>query len=254
MNAYILILFFIFGTVFGSFFCVVGYRRANKESIITPGSHCQNCKHPLGPFELIPVLSYLIQRGKCKHCKAHISIFYPIVELFTGILFMISYYSFGFSYDLVIALLLSSYFSIVVITDLNYYMIPDEITIFFGICIAITTILKYGLNSWEYLLNGLIMFIFMYLIMKIGNFIFKQESLGGGDIKLLFVLGMTMPFILSLLGISLACALALPVACYLYFKKNDKAVPFGPFLIGAFLILFLLKIDPQVIFNYLFLQ
>lgn len=253
MYAYMLILFFIFGTVFGSFFCVVGYRRANKKSIVAPRSSCQSCGHQLSFKELIPVISYLLQKGKCRHCGKHISIFYPIVELFTGILFMISYYSFGLSYDLIIALLLSSYFSIVVITDLNYYMIPDEVTIFFGITIAIVTILKYGLGSWQYLLNGLIMFFLMYIIMKIGNFIFKQESLGGGDIKLLFVLGMTMPLILSILGISLACVLALPVACYLYFKKNDKAVPFGPFLIGAFLILFLLKIDPQVIYDYLLL-
>ncbi len=250
----LLILFFIVGTVFGSFCNVVGFRLAKKESIVKPRSHCPKCGHVLGFLELIPVVSYLFLRGKCKKCHEHISLFYPVVELFTGILFMISFYSFGFSYDLLIALALSLLFAIVVVTDLNYYIIPDEVNIFFAIVVIIINIFRFGSDFWRYTLYGLAMFLFMYLLMLLGNLIFKQESLGGGDIKLLFVLGMVMPLIMSFFGIALASFLALPISCYFYVKNKDKIVPFGPFLVAAFLILFLTKVDPSEIYNFILLK
>ena len=87
MEVYYLIVFFIFGLIFGSFFNVVGYRLPNNMSLISPSSHCTSCNHKLTPIELIPVVSWLIQGGKCKNCGSKIAIFYPIFELFTGIVF-----------------------------------------------------------------------------------------------------------------------------------------------------------------------
>ena len=95
------------------------------------------------------------------------------------------------------------------------------------------------------------MFMFMYLLMLFGNFLFKKETLGGGDIKLLFVLGMTVPLIYSFFGVVLATFLALPVAIFLFIFKKDKVVPFGPFLIISFLLLFFFKLDdPSLLYNY----
>ena len=166
-------------------------------------------------------------------------------------LFAICYYSFGFSYDLIISLLLVSYFAIVIVSDLNYYIIPDQVTIVIGILIFIVNILKYGfIGSLGYLLSGIIMFLFMYLVGILGSFIFKQEALGGGDIKLLFVLGLTLPLALSFLGIVLATLLAFPISLYFTIKNKDKIIPFGPFLIAAFLILYLSKIDVSVIYSF----
>ena len=84
-------LFFILGIIMGSFYNVVGYRLPNNISLIKPSSHCPNCNKKLGFFELIPIISYIIQFGKCKKCKQRISIFYPIIELSSGLLFALSY-------------------------------------------------------------------------------------------------------------------------------------------------------------------
>lgn len=253
MKTFFIIIFFILGCVFGSFYNVVAFRVSKKESIIKPKSHCPKCNHILRFYELIPVISYLIQKGKCRNCHEKISLFYPLMEIFSGILFSISFYSFGFSYDLLMALALSSMFIIIIVTDLNYYIIPDEINIAFSIIIFIINILIHSsiLEALKYSAFGLIMFLFMYALMIIGNFLFKQESLGGGDVKLLFVLGMTSPIILSFFGITLAAFLALPISIYLYLRHKDKVLPFGPFLVAGFLIIYLLKIDVSDIYNFL---
>ena len=92
----ILLLFFIIGTIFGSFYNVVGYRVPKGESLLYPSSHCTKCGHKLTPLELIPILSFLLLGGKCKECKNKISWFYPVFEFLSGILFMLSYIVFGF--------------------------------------------------------------------------------------------------------------------------------------------------------------
>ena len=131
MKIYFTIVFFLLGTILGSFYNVVGYRLCKNESIIKPGSHCPKCNHKLSFLELIPVLSYIFLKGRCKVCKEKISLFYPLIELFTGLLFATCFYSFGFSYDLIIGLALVSLLSIVIVSDVNFYIIPDEVTIFF---------------------------------------------------------------------------------------------------------------------------
>lgn len=250
MESIYLIIIFILGLVFGSFYNVVGFRLCNNESLIKPRSHCPKCNHILKPIELIPVLSFIIQGGRCKKCKAKISIFYPMIELFTGLLFAISYYSFGFSYDLLMALSLSSMFVIIIVTDLNYYIIPDEINIFFAILIFLINILRFGfMGSCKYLVYGLIMFSFMYLLMNFGNILFKEESLGGGDVKLLFALGMVMPPSISFVSIALSAFIALPASLIIYFTNKERKLPFGPFLVLAFLLIFFMKIDMQTVYD-----
>ena len=98
------ILMFIIGTIFGSFYNVVGYRVPKEESIVYPSSHCPKCNHKLNFFELIPIISYIIQKGKCKKCKEKIGIFYPIFELITGILFTLTLKIYGLTPNLLIIL------------------------------------------------------------------------------------------------------------------------------------------------------
>ena len=246
------LLFYVFGLIMGSFYSLVGFRLANGLSIVSPGSFCDDCKKKLKWYHLIPILSYIFLKGKCKYCGKKISVFYPVAELLCGILFAVSFYSFGFSYELIIAILLSSLFIITMITDLNYYIIPDQINIIFAILIFVTNIFRLGLKtSLIYLLYGLVMFGIMYLLMLLGNLIFKEESLGGGDIKLLFVLGMILPIVLSFVSIVIATLIAFPIALIIYLKNRDKAIPFGPFLVAGFLLTFLLKIDVGTIYNFL---
>ena len=94
MELSIIIGLFVLGTILGSFYNVVAYRLPKGESIIYPASHCPNCNHKLRPWELIPIFSYLLQRGKCSKCKQKISIFYPISEILCGLLFVFCYLSF----------------------------------------------------------------------------------------------------------------------------------------------------------------
>lgn len=253
MEILYIIFFFILGTCMGSFFTVVGYRLPEGGSIIKPKrSYCPNCKNSLTPIELIPLVSYIIQGGKCKHCHKKISMFYPLIEFLSGLLFALSYYSFGFSPDLVISIALSSLLLIVIITDINYLIIPDEVTIVISIIIFICNIFKFGImGSIYHLLYGLLMFGAMYLIMLFGNFLFKKESLGGADIKLMFVVGLTLDPILGLIVIFIASFIALPISVIMLLNEKEHVIPFGPFLVLALVLLFLMKIDISVIQNVL---
>lgn len=248
MNEFYVLVFYILGIVMGSFYSLVAYRLSNDRSIVKPRSFCDNCKTKLKWYELIPIASYIVQKGRCSYCNQKISVFYPVAELLCGILFALSFAIFGFSYNFVLAILLSSLLIITLITDLNYYIIPDEINIFFAIAIFILNIFRLGIiNALIYVGYGLIIFIIMYLLMLLGNYLFKEESLGGGDIKLLFVLGMTVSLVSSLLSITIATFIALPIALYIFIKNKDKAIPFGPFLVTGFLLSFLFRLDKTII-------
>ena len=162
MEIFYTILFFVFGLVFGSFYNVVGLRLCKGESLISPPSHCVKCNHKLSPLELIPVFSYIFLKGKCKKCHEKISIMYPIIELITGILFALSFYCFGFSNELILALLLSSLFVIVIVTDLNYYIILDSVLVVFGVLVFAYNIVTKGfMDACTYVLFGFIMFLFI---------------------------------------------------------------------------------------------
>lgn len=252
MKIFYTIIFFILGIVFGSFFNVVGLRLSKKESILFPSSHCPKCKHVLKFYENIPIISYLFLRGKCSSCKEKISIMYPAVELFSGVLYAVSYYVFGFNIETILAILISSLFCIVLVTDLIYYIILDEVLILFGILIFIYNIIAQGiLGACTYVLYGLLMFLFMFILGKLGNFLFKEESLGGGDIKLMGVLGMTtIPFI-SFASLTVGALVALPCSVFFYIKNKDKIIPFGPFIIIGFLILMFMKVDINMLFDFI---
>ena len=206
MNELYIFIFFILGLILGSFYNVVGFRLPNNKEILgKEKSHCPKCKHILKWYELIPIISYIIQKGKCRECRSKISLFYPFIELSTGLLFAVSYYSFGFSYDLVIILALVSVFMIILVSDLNFLIIPDSVLIVSSIIIVITNFLKLGIKGGFFsILSGLLLFTIMYLIMLLGNFLFKKESLGGGDVKLMFLAGLTLHPLIAIFSIFFA--------------------------------------------------
>ena len=247
-----IVLFFLLGLLFGSFYNVVGLRLSKNESIIFPRSHCTNCNHILKWYELIPVLSYIFLRGRCKNCKTKISIMYPAIELFTAVLFSVCFYKYGFSLELILGLLLSSLFIIVTVSDLNYYIIPDVIIIVFGILIFIYNIITKGfVDACVYIIYGIMIFLLMYLLMIFGNAVFKEESLGGGDIKLMGILGMIHKPIISVTSLALASLIALPVSIFFLKKNKDRIIPFGPFLVAALLIITLTGLNTDTIVNFL---
>ena len=255
MTIYYSICLFIFGLVFGSFYNVVGYRLPKGESLIKPGSHCPNCKHELNWYELIPVFSYLFLGCKCLKCKKKISPFYMIFELLTGILFMLSYLIFGLSIKMVIAITLSSILVITIISDILFYIIEDKVLLVGGILLIIELFIYHGIDNNSFdtinafkglgfnILDGLIAFGIMYSIKLIGDFIFKRESMGGGDIKLMFIFGLTLGIINAIVSIFLASIIALPISIVILKIKSTHEIPFGPFLSIAALILYFSQLD-----------
>lgn len=252
MRAFYVVMFFIFGCVFGSFFNVLGLRIPNNQSIIKPGSHCEKCGHMLSWYELIPILSYLFLKGKCRNCKTKLSVLYPLSELFCGILYAISYYSFGFSHNLFIALILSSVMILVTVSDLTYMIIPDRFIVIPSVLILLIKLIFEGPREFLFsLLWGVLSFLIMFLIMKFGEYIFKKESLGGADVKLMFLAGICLEPFLCLLVIIIASFIALPVSLFLLVKNKENIIPFGPFLTVGLLIIFFTKYDSQEIINFI---
>lgn len=247
----VIILFFCLGAIFGSFYNVVGYRLPRKESLLYPSSHCTNCNHKLGPFELIPILSFLLLGGKCKNCKNKISWFYPIFELLSGILFALSYVIFGFTFDCLLSIVFISMLLIIIVSDYQTMIIPDSILIVFSILIIV---IKYFIGGFEgvglSILNGIASFTFMFLIKLLGDFLFKKESMGGGDIKLMFLFGIVIGYPLCICDIFLATFIAFPVAVYTLFSRKDNLIPFGPFLAMAAILIHISKVDISEILNF----
>lgn len=252
MEVYYLIVFFIFGLILGSFYNVVGYRLPNKMSLISPSSHCTNCNHKLTPIELIPVLSYIIQGGKCKNCKQKIAIFYPLFELFTGILFALTYKIYGLNITTFIYLIFVSMILINTISDILYMIILDEVLVFSGIIIFILKIVEGGFSIiLPTLLNMLVPFFALLLIKISGDYIFKRESLGFGDIKLMLLFGMVLGWQVSIFTIFLSSFLALPYSLLTLKSNKTHEIPLGPYLGLAALICIIFKIDFNTISMFL---
>lgn len=251
MELFVVIFIFIVGTLLGSFYNVVGYRLPKGESIVFPPSHCPNCNHRLGASELIPIFSFLFQKGKCKHCKQKISGFYPVFEFLTGLLFIISYLIFGPTKEFILSITFVSMLTIIVVSDYEFMIISDEVLIFFGILLVGEIWWINGLETALYsLLNGMLAFLTMWALKKFGDFLFKKESMGGGDIKLLFIFGMVLSYPIAILSIFLGSLIGLPISLIIMARKSTHIIPFGPFLAAGAIILFLSQIDIQTIINF----
>ncbi len=240
-----IILFFVLGLILGSFYLVIGTRLPKGENVINDRSHCDYCKKVLNWYELIPVLSYVIQKGRCRNCGKKISIDHLIVELLTGVLFLIGYLYFGYTLKLAIYLITISVAIIVFISDFKYMIILDSPIIIGSILILIVRYLEKGVYGLLYALGcGVGLFLFMILIKFIGDKIYKRESLGGGDIKLCFLIGLTLGypeigFRLSLISLIFSAFLALPYAISIIYLNKKNELPYGPFLIASMIIVFI---------------
>ncbi len=252
MEKLYLIIFFIFGSVMGSFYHALATRLSKNQSIIKPASHCEKCNHILKWYELIPIISYVIQGGKCRECKSKLSISYLLMELCTGILFAVCYHVFDLSVDLIIAIIFVSTLIIIIISDIEYMIILDEVLIFSVFTIIIIDMFSIGLYDTALkILAGIGAFITMLLIKKIGDIAFKQESLGGGDIKLMFLIGLVIGYPMAVCNIFFATFIAFPIALILLITKKDNIIPFGPFLSMAAILLYIWGLTFTDIINFI---
>lgn len=234
-------LIFTLGLIFGSFFNVVGLRVPKKESIVWPGSHCSSCGQMLTAIELIPVVSYLLQRGKCRRCHAPVSFIYPVMELVTGALFLFAYIKFGLTGQLVIALTLISLLIIIFVSDITYMIIPDKVLLLFALIFFIERIFFPLQPWWDALLGAVVGFTLLLMIA-----IVSKGGMGGGDIKLFALLGFVLGTKEMLLTFMLATFLGafVGVIGMLVGKfAKRKPIPFGPFIAVATVIVYFYGTD-----------
>ena len=241
-NLILYVFFFLTGLTFGSFANVCIYRIPLDLSIIRPRSSCTKCKKQIVWHDNIPLLSYIMLGGKCRYCKEKISLIYPAVELITGVSFVVLFHFYGFTVSLFLFCFLS--FCLIVISGIDFYcrIIPD----IFPLMLAAAGILfsffneTLGSSYLQRVLNSLIgLFVgggFLLLIGVLGQFMFKKEAMGGGDVKLMAGVGAIIGWEKVLLAIFIASFLGSVVGIFLLlFKKIERRgyLPFGPFLAAA---------------------
>jgi leader peptidase (prepilin peptidase)/N-methyltransferase len=230
---------FILGTLFGSFANVCIYRLPQRLSIIFPGSHCPSCQEALRPWQNIPVLSYLLLGGQCARCKTVISLRYPLIELSNGLLYVFLYYQYHLSVQTVVFALLTTALLIVSCIDLAHTIIPDAITLP-GIVVGLGTSLWLTPVGLRNALLGVGLGGGLFLLMAVLSVvILTREGRGGGDIKLIAMLGAFLGWQAVLVTIFLAAVLGAGVGLTLILirrKGRREPLPFGPFLaLGALL-------------------
>ncbi len=245
---YVLALFApILGGVLGSFTNVLIWRLPRGESIAFPGSHCPVCNGAIKPYDNIPVLSYLILHGKCRHCGVKISIRYPLVELAMAILYTTVFFIYAPENYLAVAkyfLLLPALFALVWI-DLEKYVIPDALTIYIAILGLFFTLLDGGFCAlWSAFAGAATGGLLFIIIAFLGKKIFHKEALGEGDIYLIAACGFHTGFSGTLLTIFIAALLGTIVGAVVVairkirdtHEENLSMIPFGPCIIVAMLI------------------
>lgn len=237
-----LLAIFVFGILVGSFLNVCIHRLPREESIVFPASHCPECDAPVRPYDNIPILSYFLLRGRCRTCGTPISLRYPAVELLSGLAAVATAYTLGISAQALLAFAFLCALIVVTFIDLDHQIIPDAVSLP-GIAVGLTAAVFLGEPSWRASLAGILLGGGLLWAVAEGYYrLTGREGMGGGDIKLLAMIGAFLGWqavlvtlmIGSLAGSLIGTALMLT-------QRGDRRtpIPFGPFLaVGAAVALF----------------
>jgi len=240
------------GAVIGSFLNVCIYRLPRSMSIISPGSHCPHCGKPIVFYDNIPILSYLFLKGKCRNCNTLISFKYPLVEFLNTILYLLVFWKFGYAFSTLFFFSFCSALLIVTFVDLEFRIIPDSISLPGIIVGFIASFFSKWISPLDSLMGIFLGGGFLFLVAVFYEKVMKKEGMGGGDIKLLAMIGAflgwkSIPFVILVSSFLGACVGMLVI----FIRKKDTkyAIPFGPFLsLAAILYLF---VGPPLIRWYL---
>jgi len=224
----------LFGAVIGSFLNVCIVRLPAEQSVVRPPSRCPRCGRPVAWHENVPVLSWLLLRGRCRGCREPISPMYPLVELATALLWGWMVYRHGFGLDALRGALFGTLLLGIALTDAREYIIPDEFT-YGGLIIGLLFSATGGLTGVGQALFGAgVGFGILWLVGIVGTWIFKEEAMGGGDIKMMAMVGAFVGWQGVLLTIFLGALAGTLIFLPLHLLGRKKLVPFGVFLsIGA---------------------
>ncbi len=229
----IVLLVVILSTLIGSFYNVVIHRVRVGKSILYPPSHCPKCLHPLNAMDLIPIFSYIYLLGRCRYCKGRISIRYPIVEIITPMFSLLLYNTFGISWQFLAYASFVGILTIISFIDIKDQIIPNTIIVIgllFGGLLSIVGLTTHILDALLGLVVGGGSLLTIGLIAKI---ILKKEGIGGGDIKLLGMVGLFLGWKLTLVALLFSIYLGGVFSAFLILlriKKKGDYLPFGPFI------------------------
>ena len=244
------IFFFFFGSIVGSFLNVCIHRLPLGESIVSPGSHCPKCKKPISWYYNIPLISYIVLSGRCRFCREKIAFRYFAVELLTAIVFLAFFIKWGFSFDLFVYLVFACGLIIATFVDIRHRIIPDEISIGGIIAGFLFSVIKGifltpGANRLEPIIDSFLGIIIGGGVIFLTGFLFdlvyfkllkkpaiqgETESMGGGDVKLLAMIGAFLGWKCALITFFLSPFLGSIVGFANLLFKKDHLIPYGPFL------------------------
>ena len=236
---------FVFGTIFGSFLGVVIDRLPAKRNIATGRSMCDNCHVLLGPLDLIPIFSFLRTKGRCAHCGTQLSLRYPLLEVLTGLAYMLCYMVFGLSFNFYIGLVLSSLLIVTAFIDIDTMFIYDRFHVLILLLGLVSVV--YNPSLLRSGLLGMVIVSLPYLILAI-----LTQGIGGGDVKLIAASGLLLGAPNTVLAFIISTLIGGVYAVYvLLSKKQDakSAIPYGPFLCIGIFVAFLY--GPNIIHSYL---
>ena len=232
LSAYVLTLTALLGLVMGSFLNAWAWRLAHGESIVHGRSHCALCGHTLAPRDLVPLFSWLFLKGKCRYCGAPISPRYPAVELISCLYFLSVVLRYDVSWTALRFLLLGALLLTAALVDLDTMILPDGLQL----AAALTALLRYLEEGWAGLKDGLLgaicLFVPLLLVVLLMDKLMKRDTMGGGDLKLLALLGLHFGPLQGLFLLLVSCALGLLFAL-LGRKGRGVEFPFGPALVAA---------------------
>jgi len=253
MGNYIIISFVaLIGLIIGSFLNVAIHRVPTKTMFKNNRSECPNCHSQLKWYHNIPLLSYLFLAGKCSFCKKKISFRYPLVELLNSIFYGLLFWKFSFTTEFAVFALIISSLIVIFFIDLDHQIIPDVITLP-GIIVGLAvSMFPDGIG----IINALIGFLVgggaLYLVAILGDFLFKKDSMGGGDIKMAAMLGAFLGWqkVLLIFMLSSVIGLVISIAIMTVSEKlrKERLIPFGPFIAIAAVIA--ISYGDQIIYFY----
>lgn len=233
-----LLFYFVFGLFMGSFLHVIAYRGPKGTYFSKARSACPHCEHELHWFELIPLISYCIQLGKCSKCHKQISWIYPTSEIICGVLFVFSYLAFGYTPNSVFALIFVSILFVLSVCDFYYYILPNAGILGLSLLVVVWSLYENRIPLRESLLTLVFSLLLIGLLIYLTN-----GGMGMGDFKLLAVLAFFFGFYyyLQLLFLSSLFAILYFGTLKLFRSKTPKYIYFGPFIaIASCILLFTL--------------
>lgn len=250
---------FLFGLCVGSFLNVCIYRMGREQSVVKPRSHCPHCRKIILWYDNIPLLSFILLRGRCRWCGKKISFRYFFIELLTGIVFLVIYQKFNLSYYTLVYCIFVSGLIVATFVDFDFRIIPDEISLGGIAAGLIFSFLFPGLHNapthlaglWQSFLGVLMGGGILWILGCIGDFMFKKESMGGGDVKLLAMIGAFLGWKLALLTLPLASVFGALIGIIIKIRTKESLIAFGPYLaLGAFISIFWADFILNALFLY----